>query len=146
MKLTTKALAIGFALVAGIAFAEAEATDPNVIARQDLMKTFGGAAKALGEMASGKVAYDAAAAEAAKQVLVAGSAQIAAKFEANAVDPATEAKPEIWTGWDDFITKGKGLETAAQALDVSSIEMIGAGMAGVGGACKACHTTYRMAK
>lgn len=146
MKLTTKAFAIGFTLVAGIAFAETEATDPTVIARQGLMKTFGGAAKALGEMANGKAAYDAAAAEAAKQVLVAGSAQIAAKFETNAADPATEAKPEVWTGWDDFIVKAKGLETAAAALDVSSIETIGAGMGGVGGACKACHTTYRIQK
>ena len=144
MKFTTKALAVGFALLAGVAFAEVEATDPLVIAQKDLMKSFGGAAKTLGGMASGEVAFDAAAAEAAKAVLVAGSAEIAVKFAAAGSDPASEAKPEIWTSWDDFLVKAKGLSDAAAALDVASVDGVKAGMGGVGGACKACHTAYRM--
>ena len=40
MKLTTKALAMGLMLVAGVAIA-AEATDPTVKARQELMDTIG---------------------------------------------------------------------------------------------------------
>ncbi len=144
MKNLTKTLVAGLVLCAGVAFAETEATDPSVIARQDLMKSFGGAAKTLGGMAAGKMAYDAAAAEAAKAALVAGSAEIVAKFETNAEDPGSEAKAEIWTGWDDFVLKAKGLADASAALDTSSVETLGAGMAVVGGACKACHTTYRM--
>lgn len=134
----------GLILAAGVAYAEVEPTDPNVIARQDLMKTIGGATKALGDMAGGKVAYDAAAAEAAKATLVAASADIEAKFTPTTTDPAEEAKPEVWTNWEDFLVKAKGLTDAATALDTGSAESIGAGMAGVGGACKACHTTYRM--
>lgn len=144
MKFPAKALAACIALTAGIAYAETEATDPDVIARQDLMKSFGGAAKALGDMAGGKTAFDAAAAEAAKKTLVDGAAMIATKFEKNAEDPGTEAKPDVWANWDAFIAKANGLGTAAAALDVTSAETIGAGMAGVGGACKDCHTTFRM--
>jgi cytochrome c556 len=146
MKFATKALAASLALIAGMAFAEVEATDPLVIAQKDLMKSFGGAAKTLGGMASGEVAFDAAAAEAAKAVLVAGSADIAVKFETAGVDPASSAKPEIWTNWDAFLVKAKGLTDAATALDVASMDGIKAGMGGVGGACKACHTDYRVAK
>jgi len=145
MRLATKALATALTLFAGIAFAEVEATDPLVIAQKDLMKSFGGAAKALGGMASGEVAYDATAAEAAKATLVAGSADVHVKFEKAGNDPASGAKPEIWTNWDDFVGKANALNTAATALDVASAEGIKAGMGAIGGACKDCHTTFRVA-
>lgn len=144
MKKLTKALVAGLILAGGVAYAQTMATDPTVIARQELMKSFGGAAKALGGMASGEVAYDAAAAEAAKATLVAGSAEIAAKFTDNPTDAGSKAAPAIWTGWDAFVAKAQGLSDAAGALDVASAESIGAGMAAIGGACKACHTDYRM--
>lgn len=145
MKHLKKALVAGLVLMAGVAVAETEATTPEVIARQELMKSFGGAAKTLGGMAQGEVAYDAAAAEAAKQALIAGAAEIGTKFTANVEDAGSEAKPEVWTSWDDFVAKANALGTAAAALDVASAETIGAGMGGIGGACKDCHTTYRVA-
>lgn len=144
MRFATKAFAAGMMLVAGIAFAETEATDPLVIAQKDLMKSFGGAAKTLGDFAGGKTAFDAAAAEAAKATLVAGSADIHVKFEKAGTDPASEAKPEIWTNWDDFVKKANDLSAAATALDASTLEGVQAGMGAIGGACKACHTAYRM--
>lgn len=115
MRFATKAFAAGMMLVAGIAFAETGATDPLVIAQKDLMKSFGGAAKTLGDFAGGKAAFDAAAAEAAKATLVAGSADIHVKFEKAGVDPASESKPEIWTNWDDFVKKANDLNAAATA-------------------------------
>lgn len=144
MRFATKAFAAGMMLVAGIAFAETEATDPLVIAQKDLMKSFGGAAKTLGDFAGGKTAFDAAAAEAAKATLVAGSADIHVKFEKAGTDPASEAKPEIWTNWDDFVKKANDLSAAATALDASTLEGVQAGIGAIGGACKACHTAYRM--
>jgi len=140
----SKIFVAGLVLAAGVAYAEVEPTDPNVIARQDLMKTIGGATKTLGEMAGGKVAFDGAAAEAAKATLVAASLEIEAKFTPTTTDPGEEAKPEVWTNWADFLVKAKGLTDAATALDATSAEGIGAGMAGVGGSCKACHSVYRM--
>lgn len=144
MKFATKALAASLVLFAGMAFAEAEATDPLVIAQKNLMRSFGGAAKTLGGMAGGEVPFDAAAAEAAKAALVAGAADIAAKFETAGVDVASKSKPEIWTNWDDYLVKAKGLADGAAALDATSAEGVAAGMGAIGGACKACHTAYRM--
>lgn len=147
MKTLAKTLLVSALLMTGTAFAEdIAATNPDVIARKDLMKGMGGAAKTLGGMAGGEMAYDAAAAEAAKQVLITSAGEIEAKFTNNAEDPASIAKPEVWTGWDGFLAKAKALGDAAGALDVASVETIGAGMAGVGGACKGCHTDYRVAK
>jgi cytochrome c556 len=145
MKTFAKTLLVSALLMSGAAFAETEPTTPEVIARHDLMKAMGGAAKALGGMAGGEVAYDAAAAEAAKQTLIASAGEIEAKFTANVEDAGSAAKPEVWTNWDDFVAKAKALGDAANAMDVASAETIGAGMAGVGGACKACHTDYRVA-
>lgn len=146
MKFTTKALTAGLILFAGVAFAEGEATDPTVIARQEVMETIGKNVKVLGDMAGDKAAFDAAAAEAAKAAIIAASADISAKFEPQATDPASEAKPEIWTNWEDFVTKATALNTAATAMDVASLDGIKAGMGGVGGACKGCHTDYRVMK
>jgi cytochrome c556 len=142
-----KAFAIGAVLAAGAAFAQEDPTDPNAIARSDLMKTVGMNTGILGNMASGKEPFDAAKAEGAKAALIDASAKIEATFmEQGAADPASEAKPEIWTNWEDFLVKAKALGDAAGAVDVASAETIGAGMGAIGGTCKDCHTTYRVMK
>lgn len=137
-------IAAGFAMIAGIAIAAVEATDPVVIAQKALMRSFGGAAKTLGGMAGGDVAFDAAAADAAKAVLIAGAAQIATVFGKPGNDPASGAKPEIWTNWDDFAVKAKALGDGAAAMDATTAGGVQAGMGAIGGACKGCHTAYRM--
>ncbi len=147
MKTFAKTVLVSALLFSGTAFAAGTAaTDPDVIARKDLMKSLGGAAKTLGGMASGEAAHDAAAAEAAKQAMIAAAAEIEAKFTNNATDPASESKPEVWTNWDDFLVKAKALGDAAAGLDVASAESIGAGMGAIGGTCKACHSDYRVQK
>jgi len=143
MRNITKTLVAGFVLVAGIAFAKEGVQDATVKARMDLMGTIGMNVKMLGQMAGGEVAFDAAAAEAAKAAIIAASADIGAKFEAPATDPVSVAKPEIWTSWDDFLVKAGALNAAATTLDATSAAGIGAGMGAIGGACKDCHTTYR---
>lgn len=141
-----KAFALGAVLAAGAAYAQ-ERTDPNAIARSDLMKVVGKNTGILGDMAGGKTAHDAAAAEAAKAALVEAFGQVEATFkEQGATDPADEAKPEIWANWDDFLAKANAAATAAGAIDVASAESIGAGMGALGGACKDCHTSYRIMK
>lgn len=147
MKLLTKTLAAALVISAGVAYAEAERTDPNAIEREELMEKIGASTKVLGDMAGDKAPFDAAAAEAAKAVLIAAAGEIPAKFETpGAADPVSEAKPEIWTGWDDFVAKSKVLATAVGAIDVASLDGVKAGMGAIGGACKDCHTTYRIQK
>lgn len=144
MKLMTKGLIAGLVLVAGVAVAKEGVQDPTVKARMDLMGTIGMNVKVLGDMATDKAPFDATAAAAAKEALVAASADIAAKFEPQATDPVSEAKPEIWTNWDDFVAKGEALNAAAIAIDPASLEGIKAGMGAIGGTCRDCHSTYRM--
>ncbi|MFN3845663.1 MAG: c-type cytochrome [Paracoccaceae bacterium] len=144
MKLMTKSLIAGLVLVAGVAVAKEGVQDPTVKARMDLMSTIGMNTKVLGDMAGEKTAFDAAAAQNAKDALVAASAEIAAKFEPQATDPVSEAKPEIWTTWDAFVAKAGALNTAATVFDPSSLDRVKASMGAIGGACKDCHSTYRM--
>jgi cytochrome c556 len=142
-----KAAVIGAILIAGAAFAEGDRTDPNAKARSDLMRTIGKNTGILGDMAGGKAAHDAAAAEAAKAAIVEAAGMIEATFkDQGAADPASEAKPEIWANWDDFLANAKALGDAAGAMDVASAETIGAGMGALGGACKDCHTEFRVMK
>ena len=142
-----KIAAIGVVLAAGAALAEGEATDPAAVARETVMKAIGGSMGALGGMAKGEVPYDAAAAEAAKLALVAAAKGVPQSFEAQGgADPASESKAEIWTSWEDFVKKADALTAAAEAADVSSAQAIGASLAALGGACKDCHSGYRVMK
>jgi cytochrome c556 len=132
-------------LAAGVAFAKGDRTDPNAKARSDLMRTIGAQTKVLGDMAGDKAPFDAAAAEAAKAALAAAAGQIAVAFETQGgEDPAQEAKPEVWTNWEDFVKKADALAAAAGAVDATSLDGIKAGMGAIGGTCKDCHSTYRM--
>jgi cytochrome c556 len=139
--LTKSVLAVGM-FAASVVIA-AEATEPNAKARQELMDGIAGSAKVLGQMAKGEVAFDAAAAEAAKAALVAAAADIPAKFETQSEDPKSKAKAEIWTNWDDFVAKAGALKAAAEALDASTVEGIQSGMGAVGGSCGGCHKAYQ---
>ena len=143
MKLSAKVLGFGLAMIAGVAIA-AEATDPTVKARQELMDVIGMNTGILGKMAGGENPFDAAAAEGAKVAMAAAAAEIAAKFEQQANDPKSTAKAEIWTNWEDFVKKGDALKAAAEAMDASSLEGVQAGMGAIGGSCKDCHTAYRI--
>ena len=143
MKFATKTLVLGLVMVSGIALAQSKATDPDVIARQTLMDRNGAALGLLGGMAKGDKAFDATAAEAAKQTLITDAAGTAAVFKTNASDPASHAKPEVWTSWDEFVADADNLGKAAAALDTTSLDGIKAGLGAIGGACKDCHTEFK---
>lgn len=142
MKLSPQSVFLTLILVGGVALAEG-AVDPDVKARQDLMAANGAAMKTLGGMASAKIAFDATAAEAAKQVLIANAAGTLVVFKNQASDPAGHASNSIWTAWDDFSAKAGDMGTAAAALDTTSAESVAAGLGAIGGTCKACHTAYK---
>lgn len=143
MKFATKALVAGLMMVAGVAIA-AEATDPTVKARQELMDTIGMNTSILGKMAGGETPFDATAAEAAKTAIATAAGEIAVKFEPQATDPKSTAKADIWTNWEDYLKKADALKAAAEDMDATTVEGVQAGMGGIGGSCKDCHTTYRI--
>lgn len=143
MKIAKIAAAGLLFVVAGAALA-AEPTTPEAIARAQVMSDIGKNMKILGEMAAGKTAFAGDTAAAAKAAMLADVAQIHVAFATEGQpDPVSEAKPEIWTNWDDFLVKAEALNTALAAVDVASVETIQASMAPLGASCKGCHTLYR---
>ena len=66
-------------------------------------------------------------------------------FKIEAVDPNAEAKPEIWTNFDDFIEKAMALENAAlyAGSTLTGKDGLRNAMISLGGTCKACHSVYR---
>jgi cytochrome c556 len=146
MKLAFAAIAAALTLSAGAASAKDGVTNPVVKARMDTMQTIRANTAILGDMAGGKTAFDAAAATAAKAALASAAGEIVARFTENADDPVAEGRPEIWTNFADFTTRAEALVTAAEAVDVASLDGIKAGMGAVGGTCKACHEAYRAKK
>lgn len=143
MKVIARTAAIALLAFAGAAYAKDEVKDPQVKLRVETMDSIVAQVKTLGDMAAGKVAFDAAAAAAAKATLVEKAGAIHTVFEPQATDPASKAKPDIWSNWGDFIEKAAALKSAATSLDPSSLDGLRAGMGAVGGACKGCHQTYR---
>ncbi|GGD37417.1 c-type cytochrome [Sinisalibacter lacisalsi] len=138
--------ALAAAVVLGTAsFAFAQAQDANIKNRQAAMKVVGANTKALGEMVQGKTSFDAAAAQEAFAAISAKAAEVPVLFEAEVTDPESDAADEIWMMWDDFIDKAGALKAAADAgAGVDSPEALGAAFGDLNGACKACHTQFKL--
>lgn len=139
---STLVLAVTLALAGGLAFAQ-QATNPSVIARQQVMKEIGGSMKVLGDMASGKAAFDAAGAKAAAAALAAESAKVEATFQENVTEADSKASPKIWTDWAGFVAQADDLKAGADAIDPSTLDSLKASLGAAGGTCRACHTDYR---
>ncbi|MCB1338493.1 MAG: cytochrome c [Maritimibacter sp.] len=143
----TRKTALAAALVIGTAGTAvfAAAMDPDVQARQEVMGMIGANMKTIGEMAQGKIAFDAAAAQAAFATIAENAAKVPTVFETESnTDPESEARDDIWMNWEDFVTKATALQSAAEAgAGVDSPEALGAAMGPLGGACKDCHTLYK---
>ena len=129
--------------VASAAMAHDGVKDPTVQARMHLMEEVKNATGVLGGMAKGSISFDAAQAKSAADSLAASAAAIPAAFEVEATDPASESLPVIWTDFAGFSDKAMALQTAAEAVDTSSLDGVRAGMQAVGRSCGGCHKTYR---
>ena len=144
MQLKTLALAAVTVTIGAAALAHADVENPVVKERMDLMGDIRGAFATLGGMVQGKTDFDAEAAADAKATLESSAAMIPAKFEANEMDPESEAASAIWEDWDGFTTMASELQTAVAALDTGSLESVQAGFRPIGAACGACHQGYRV--
>jgi cytochrome c556 len=120
-----------------------------VEARQNHMKSYGGAMRVLGQMARGDAAYDAAAAtEAANTLAELSAMDILPWFvEGTAVGyPESEALPAIWENGEDFRAKHAALNAAAVAMQAAAgtdLAALQAAMGPLGAACGSCHELYR---
>lgn len=104
----------------------------------------------LGNMARGRMDYDADAAQAAADTLVAVSqiqqTPMWPEGSDNEAIEGTRAQPTIWADNADFLSKwaafGEGAVTI-QAAASNGVEALGPAMGPIGGSCKACHDTHR---
>lgn len=139
--LTTSAVLIS---VAAAVFAHSGVENQAVADRMAGMKTIGASMKTLGGMAKGAIEFDAVAAQAAVDAVSAEAAAIPVLFEAQETDPMSEAKADIWTNWDDFVSKAAALESAAKGVSITDAASVRDAMGAMGGSCKGCHSKYRM--
>ena len=145
--LTTLSLIAG--LTAGAAFADNH-INGAIKARQGQMQLYAHYLGVLGGMAKGSIEYDAAAAQAAADSLLAVSSISGATLWPQGSDnqsaKGTRALPAIWENFADVGAKAQAMTDGATAMAAAAgtdVDALRAAMGGVGGACGACHKAYR---
>ncbi|MXW87835.1 MAG: cytochrome c [Boseongicola sp. SB0667_bin_21] len=137
---------LGTALIAGTAaFAHQGIQNPAVKARMAAMSAISENMKTLGMMARGAAEFDAEAARAAAAAIANHASAVPSLFEANETDPMSEARPAIWTSFEDFSAKASELASIAVGLSTSitTPEDLGPAMSSLGSSCRSCHSIYR---
>jgi cytochrome c556 len=138
--------ALAAAVVMGTAtFAVAYAQNPDVQKRQETMGIIGSNMKKLTQMSRGQISFDAGEAQAAFAKISEKAGEVPVVFEAEADDPESDAAPEIWFMWDEFTAKAEALKAAADAgAGVDSPDALNAALGNLGGACKSCHSQFKL--
>ena len=124
-----------------IASVESEA----VTARTKAMSEISDNMRVLGLMLKGQVDFDLVSAKSAIQNIEKLAAKTPTLFEIEAVDPHAEAKPEIWSNYEDFVDRALKLQTAAIDAGGSLVDEDGLRdvVMSLGKTCKSCHSLYR---
>jgi cytochrome c556 len=144
---------LAFSAAASV-FAEGHASDKAlaaaVKARQSHMQLYSFNLGALGAMAKGEVAYDAATAQGAADNLVAVATLSQQGYWLPGTDSDTmensRALPAIWGADSNAQQLGMDLAEAAVAMQAaagSDLAGLQGAMKGLGDACSACHEDYR---
>lgn len=141
-----KHVAFGIAFIAGTtALAHQGVQNAAVKARMDGMSAIAENMKTLGQMAKGATEFDAEVARSASASIAKHASETPGLFKANETDPKSEARPEIWSNFEDFTAKATELETIATGLSTSINDPsdLNAAMSALGANCKSCHSVYR---
>lgn len=144
---TIASLALGTVLA--VAVTAAGASEDPIKTRQNLMKSNGASAGAVGKMIKGEMPYDPVTAELALRVIHATAVGLPDLFPEGSDTGETEAAPKIWTDKAGFDKIAAEMETAA----LEAIPAAKGGLDGLKGAfgevaknCKGCHESYRVEK
>jgi cytochrome c556 len=135
----------------GIAVAQDAPFGMQIKARQGIMAYRALQLGVLGKMAKGEMDYDAAAAQKAADNLMStvtlDASMLWPQGSDNSANPASTALAAIWADGSDIGDKAKAFAEAATAMqsaagtDLASLQ---GAMAGLGGACGACHKAFRV--
>jgi cytochrome c556 len=154
IRIVAAGMAVALATALAMAAVQAE-TAPTMSpedafhAREAAMKLNGRSASAINKFlrdSTGTLADVQAAAAALKAEAPDLETFLALFPEGSAVE-GSDAKPEIWTNWDDFQAKSQAFVDGVAALDTAAAGGDSAAIATafqqMGGACTACHQDYR---
>ena len=154
MKKAMCAAAITVALLSttGVVAQDKGPHDKAIKARQSLMQLYNFNLGILGDMAKGDVDYNAEAAQAAADNLLAavsmnqGAMWPAGSDSENAANRKNRAKPVIWENFPKVAEAGKAAFTAATAMQGAAgngLDSLKGAMGDVGKSCKGCHDDFR---
>jgi len=145
MKKRILPLALVALFAAPAALSHVGVKDPQVMARMQVMSLVAADMKILGGMVKGSIAFDQDRLQARAASLEQHALDTLRLFEPQAVDPKSEAKPEIWDNWDDFSKKTANMQNAAKKLGlVGSEAALTPAFRELGQTCTACHQSYRI--
>lgn len=135
------------AVGATVAFAQAKGGAAAIAERKAAMKAVGGAAKAVGDMAKGDVAFDGAKAAAAFKTMEVEFIKARALFtDDSKTGGDTTASPVVWEKKADFQAKfDKAIADAkAASAGVKDLDALKSLQKSVGANCGGCHKDYRV--
>ncbi len=137
---------IGMLLVATVAW-PLMAEEPIQVQRHELMVGVGDAAKPLGGMLQGEVAFDAAVAMQSLETFQHSAEVFGAMFpEGSDSGHDTQALPAVWSdraGFDAALADYSKAVDAAIAAAPQDLDALNAAAGPVFRTCKGCHETYR---
>ena len=149
MRIRRSCIGLGLLCAVGAAAAQMQQKPENVIHyRQDVMGLIGWNFAPLGAMVKGKIPWDAKEFALRAERLQWLAPQIAEGFSKGSNAGAeTDAKPEIWTEFEDFqgkledyVAEAKALDEAAKGGDETKMREQ---FKKTAAACKACHDKYK---
>ncbi len=135
------------ALTTGAAIAHSGAMGV-VKERMDAMSDIADQMKLIAAMLSGQTEFDAADAEAAARAIAGHAGGMEQLFPEGSNATPSEAKDEIWTGWDRFTAIAAQLEADASAMAAAGENMsqIRSLFGAISQSCKTCHQEFRSAR
>lgn len=152
IRLTTLLTSAAVITAASFAFAGGHGGNPAVKARQSHMQLYGHNLGVLGAMAKGEVEYNAEAATAAANNLVALTSMSQTSYWApgTSSDDLPDESRTLAKLWDGGFAKAVEINTALNAASVQMAAVAGDGQAALGPAvgaigqqCGACHDDFR---
>lgn len=130
----------GALVISGVAAAVAHGGATGIVKeRMDAMGVMGKVMKSLSAMMRGETKYDAGAVRKGAQAIEVHSGEALTKlFPKDSIMGPSEAKPEIWSNWQEFVDLSGQLKLFAAALGEAADKGLssqgpGAGMMGQGG-------------
>jgi cytochrome c556 len=130
-----------------VAHAQDDENKPVLEYRQRIMAGQRASMASMGDILKFKLPYDASHFVVHAKNIGEFSKLIPDAFEKKITEGLTDAKPEVWTSWEDFVAKSKALEQETGKLEAAAatgdMKAIVPQVTAVNNACRGCHDLYR---